>query len=85
MSLVKLQIQTSKNYLYQLKDNIYWSTGVAEVAAGAAALFPSHAVLPCCLSCGPAADVTGTVLMLKTLQGWGEDVLLTAPGGSISL
>ena len=85
MSLVKLQIQTSKYYLYQLKDQIYGSTRVAEVAAGATALLPSHSVLPCCLSCGPAADITETVLMLKTLRGVGEDVLLTVPAGSISL
>ena len=69
MSLVKLQNQTSKNCLYQLKDQIYGSTRVAEVAAGAATLFPSPPVLPCCLACGPAVDVAGTVLMLKTLWG----------------
>ena len=69
ISLVKLQIPTFKYYLYQLKDQIYGSTRVAEVAAGAAALRPSHA-LPALLpvlrpSCGryrdspDAEDATG--------------------------
>ena len=52
MSLVKLKVQTSKYYLYQLKVQIYGLTTVAVFAAVAA-------------FCYAADDVNGTVLLLK--------------------